>query len=92
MRQFDLLLEKQPTPNHPWQIAASDLFDFDGGKYMVVVDMYSKICFVPKMPSVGATSAAIISKMKETFAEHGVPDILRSKINPNMQVLHSLTS
>ena len=30
-RQCDLPLEKQPTPSCPWQIVASDLFDFDGG-------------------------------------------------------------
>ena len=34
------------------------------------------------MPSAGATSAAIIGKMKEIFAEHGVPDILRSDNGP----------
>ena len=34
------------------------------------------------MPSAGATSAAIISKMREIFAEHGVPDILRSNNGP----------
>ena len=43
-----------------------------------MADMYSWICFVYKMLSAGATSAAVISKMKEIFAEHGVPDILRS--------------
>ena len=31
------------------------------------------------MPSAGTTSAAMISKMKEIFAEHGVSDILRSE-------------
>ena len=36
------------------------------------------MCFVPKIPPAGATSAAIIGKMKEIFAEHGVPDVLRS--------------
>ena len=45
---------------------------------MVVSDMYSKMIFVWKMPSAGITSAAIVSKMKEIFAEHGVPNILRS--------------
>ena len=82
VRQCDLLLQKQPTPDHPWQIVASDLFDFDGGQYMVMADMYSEMCFVQKMPSVRATSAVIISKMKEIFAEHGVPDILRSDNGP----------
>ena len=63
-RQFDLPLEKQPTPDCPWQIVASDLFDCDGGQYIVMNDMYSKMCFVQKMPSSGAKSAAIISKVK----------------------------
>ena len=56
---------------------ASDPFDFDGRQYIVMADMYSKMCFVCKMFSAGATSAAVISKMKEIFAEYGVPDILR---------------
>ena len=49
---------------------------------MVVADIYSRKCFVWKMPSAGATSAAVISRMKEIFAEHGVPDILRSDNGP----------
>ena len=81
-RQCDLPLEKQPTSNGLWQIVASDLFDFHGGQYIVMADMYSKMCFVWKMPSAGATSAAIISNMKELFAENGVPDYLRSDNRP----------
>ena len=77
-KQCDLPLEGQPTPDCPWQIMASDLFDFNGAQYMVITNMYSKMFFVRKMPSSGATAAAVISKMKELFAEHGVPDILRS--------------
>ena len=34
------------------------------------------------MPSAGATSAAVIIKMKEIFSEHGVLDILRSDNGP----------
>ena len=49
---------------------------------MVTAHMYSKMFFVRKMPSSGATAAAVISKMKELFAEHGVPDILRSDNGP----------
>ena len=74
-KQCNTPLERCPTLDHPWQTVASDLFDFDGGQYMIMVDMYSKMCFVRKMPSSGATAAAVISRMKEIFAEHGVPDI-----------------
>ena len=30
------------------------------------------------MPPSGATTAAVVSKMKEIFAKHGIPDVLRS--------------
>ena len=81
-RQCDLPLEKQPTSNCSWQIMASDLFDFNGGQYIVMADMNPKNCFLQKMPSVGATWADVISKVKEIFAEHGMPDILRSDNGP----------
>ena len=77
-RLCDLHLEKQPTPNHPWQTVASDHFEFNRGQYIVVADRYLKMCFVWKIPSAGAASTTVISKMKEIFAEHGVPGILRS--------------
>ena len=35
-----------------------------------------------KKLSAGATSAAIICKIKEIFAKHGVPDVLRSDNGP----------
>ena len=41
-KQCDTPLEKHPRPDHPWSVAASDLFDFDRGQYMVMADMYSK--------------------------------------------------
>ena len=81
-KQSTLPLERQPTPDCPWQIMASDLLDSNGVQYMVIADMYSKIFFVRKLPSSGATRVAVISKMKELFAEHGVPDILRSDNGP----------
>ena len=81
-KQCDTPLEKHPRPDHPWSVVASDLFDFDGGQYMVMADMYSKMFFVQKMPPSGATTAAVVSKMKEIFAEHGIPDVLRSDNGP----------
>ena len=57
---------------------ASDLFDFNVEPYIVMADMYSKMCFVWKMSSAGVTSAAIFSMLKEIFAENAVPDILKS--------------
>ena len=64
-KQCTLPPERQPTPDRPWQIVASDLLDFNGVQYMVIADMYSKMFFVRKMPSSGATATAVISKMKD---------------------------
>ena len=61
---------------------ASDLFDFDGGQYIVWLTCTQRCGLCKKRPSAGATSAAIISNMKEMFAEHGVPDILKSDSGP----------
>ena len=81
-KQCILPLERQPTPDHPWHTMASDLFDFDRVQYMVIADMYSKMCFVRKIPSSGATAPAVISKMRGLFTEHGVLDVLRSNNGP----------
>ena len=59
-KQCTLPLKMQPTPDHPWQIMASDLLDIDRAQYMVIAGMYSKMFFVRKMPSSGATAAAAV--------------------------------
>ena len=30
-----------PIPTLPWQVVASDIFNFDGREYVLVVDYYS---------------------------------------------------
>ena len=35
-----------------------------------------------KMPPSGVTTAAVVSKMKEIIAKHGIPDVLRSNNGP----------
>ena len=49
---------------------------------MIMADMYSMMYFVRKMPSSGATAAAVISRMKDIFTEHGVPDVLQRDNGP----------
>ena len=80
--QYDLPLGKQPTPNCLWQIVVFDLFDFDRGQHMVVTNMYSKMCFVWKNAFCWGNISSYYQKDEEIFAEHGVPDILRSDNGP----------
>ena len=65
----NLPLERQSTPDDPWQSMASDLSDFDGTQGMIVADVYSKMCFLRKRPLPGATAATVVSKMKEFFMD-----------------------
>ncbi len=57
-------LEPTPPPSRPWQVVASDLFIFDGYKYLVVGDFCSKIFFHLKYPTVQVGSEKTILFMK----------------------------
>ena len=47
---------------------------FDGSEYLVIVDYYSKMPIVWKMPTSQCNSAKMITVLKELFAEHGIPE------------------
>ena len=47
---------------------------FDGSEYLVIVDYYSKMLIVQKMPTSQCNSAKMITILKELFAEHGIPE------------------
>ena len=39
-------LTPTPTPSHPWQMCATDIFMLEGFDHLVVSDFYSKMIFV----------------------------------------------
>ena len=55
---------------------------FDGSEYLVIVDYYSKMPIVRKMPTSQCNSAKMITVLKELFAEHGIPEEIRSDNGP----------
>ena len=55
---------------------------FDGSEYLVIVDYYSKMPIVRKMPTSQCNSAKTITVLKELFAEHGIPKEIRSDNEP----------
>jgi transposase InsO family protein len=59
------------TPAGPWQCLAADLFEFWSSSYLLVVDYYSKYTEVMSLDQ--TTAAAIITKMKNILARHGIP-------------------
>ena len=54
---------------------------FDGSEYLVIVDYYSKMPIVRKMPT-SQCKARTIAHLKELFAEHGIPESIRSDNGP----------
>ena len=65
--------EATPPPEQPWQQLEADFMTFDGSEYLVIVDYYSKMPVVWKMPTSQCNSARTITVLKELFAEHGIP-------------------
>ena len=55
---------------------------YDGSEYLVIVDYYSKMPIVQKMPTSQCNSAKTITVLKELFAEHGIPEEIRSDNGP----------
>ena len=47
---------------------------FDESEYLVIIDFYSRMPIVQKMPTSQCDSAKIITVLKELFAEHGIPE------------------
>ena len=75
-------LKPTPPPERPWQNLGADFMTFDGHEYLVIVDYYSKMPIVRKMPISQCTAQKTISLLKELFAEHGIPESIRSDNGP----------
>ena len=69
-----------PLPNHPWEKVASDLFDLEGKKYLLVVDSFSRYIEVQTLTT--TTSASVIRALKAIFSRHGIPTVLMSDNGP----------
>ena len=75
-------LQSTPAPERPWQHLALDYFSLDGIEHLVIVDYYTKMPFVRRMPPSQCNSAKTIASLKELFAEHGIPEVIRSDNGP----------
>ncbi|KAI8498512.1 hypothetical protein Bbelb_237140 [Branchiostoma belcheri] len=73
-------LMPHPTPQRPWQKVATDLFHWDGKDFVLVVDYYSKYVELHKLEHTRSTD--VITKLKKTFAAHGIPEEVISDNGP----------
>ena len=75
-------LTSTPTPSHPWQMCAIDIFTLEGIDHLVVGDFYSKMIFVRCLPPSQSNANKVVSLLKEMFSEHGIPKVLCSDNGP----------
>ncbi|KXJ22526.1 Transposon Tf2-9 polyprotein [Exaiptasia diaphana] len=66
-------------PSYPWQAVATDLFTWNNFNYLVVVDYYSRYWEISSLNT--TSSASIVSKLKSTFAQDGIP-VVKSDNGP----------
>lgn len=67
-------------PSRPWERVGSDLFEYSGTHYILVVDYYSRWVEVRQLSN--TTAAATVNALKSIFAVHGIPDLLISDNGP----------
>lgn len=69
-------LKPSNFPDRPWQIIAMDLFKHNTNWYLLVADFYSRYPEVYQLPNL--RSSTIITRLKDIFARHGIPEVIRS--------------
>ena len=74
-------LQKEPLlntkiPKYPMQMVGTDLFDWEGLHFVVMVDYHSRYWEIERLRNL--KSVTVINKLKGIFARNGIPEILRS--------------
>ena len=58
-------------PTEPWQKLGTDIFDYQGGKYLIVVDYYSRYPIIRKLDNI--TAKTVSDKFTSLILEFGIP-------------------
>lgn len=72
----------QEVPERPWATVATDIFQYKGRDYLLIVDYFSKYPEIARISS--KISEAVIMAMKDMFARHGISErLIGDKISFN---------
>ena len=69
------------VPTREWLKLGLDLFEFDGKTFLIVVDYFSKFCFVRRVG--GLSTRETVDALKQIFQDNGIPEILMSDQGTN---------
>ena len=75
-------LTPTPTPLHPWQMCATDIFMLEGVDQLVVGDVYLKMIFIQHLSPGQSNANKVVLLLKEMFSEHDIPKVLHSDNGP----------
>ena len=67
-------------PDFPWQKVGTDLFQWKGKTYLLIVDFYSRYIEVALLNRLHAEE--VITHAKSIFARHGIPEVVISDNGP----------
>ena len=73
-------LMASPPPDYPCQVVGTDFFELDRKHYLIVVDYFSRYPEIVQMNTI--TTSCTITALKNIFARHGIPEIVRSDNGP----------
>ena len=61
-------------PTRPWEKLGSDIFQFNGANYLIIVDYYSRFPIIRPLGDISASTVS--SHFTSVFAEYGLPSLL----------------
>ena len=73
-------LMSHEIPDRPWQTVGTDLFEWDGTNFLLIVDYYSRYVEIERLRNI--RSATVIKKTKAVFSRHGIPEKVISDNGP----------
>ena len=82
--QKELMVQGQ-IPEGPWDMVATDLFQWDGADYLLIVDSYSRFIEFCRLPN--TSSSMVIIHTKPIFARHGIPKSVQSDNGPQFSAI-----
>ena len=70
---------KPDLPDYPFKVVGADLSEMRGVQYLLVVDYF---CHYLKVVKLTTTSSMVVSKLRDAFARHNIPEVVQSENGP----------